>query len=961
MGSSRNFIQLIKNKTKKYLTKEVKGFIKDQLKVFRSKELNNKDSGKKFTNHIDIDGIVFKRLTTVEADKKKSNQHEFNGSNLLKELLGKNEPKEYQVTFAWIESRDNLVTEEGFVTWYDSRRSHPSRSEYRLYFKENIISRKFIVNDPLFIIKRSDSSLLLISTKANSDVERQLLFLFSLKNTNFEINKKSRDIFQKGEIFDLEFKSRAVDEYILDFFINSSIEEEPVATEEEEPIDLEDEIEEEPIATEEEEPIDLEDEIEEATKEEKTKFNKKIKSEKLNKEFYKFRNLNFKDQLKQLKNNLEFSEQRNTDSKSNDFIENVVEKSIDKKYEKKPIISTDSEFLSVKVEDNYIDIDLEEIKNDESQESFLKLIEDNNLICISPPGHGKTATAISAVEKYLEISETTRLQNIYFLTFTKAATREARKRLKNIDPYQSIRCFTIDSFAGQINQLVKNQTGQKFYCKNYEESIELATKFVSGICDPESSKLVKSFLNNQIDLLVIDEAQDINDIRNKFMKYIFCSIHKDARILIFGDPVQEIYTFQNKGIKGTLLNYAVNNTYRNFIRHELKFNHRVKNKKLLNSFKIARDIYKQKNISAKNKNLKLINYLKEFHNSSLEDKSESGSVFLFRRNIDVLNSVLLRLQSRKKSAFRISYLHEINEPFLAFIIKEFFPYEKVSLDKIWSFIEGFDINKLEKIYEIDQVGQLIDNIENYYGDGQENIEIKKIVDDFENSIVPDFFSTKTWGKGKNTFSSIHSYKGREAKNIVLNYASNSISSDEEEFRVYYVALTRAVEKLRFREFNSEKILYKKYYGKREYIPNLKAVAFGLSGDFVWSNESDHYELDMQQEWLAKNAKNIFEVEIIRNIKRNKEDSYDLITKKDGKYLGCLSFQMKEILKKEYDNQIPSRFKNVFMVGTTATLIEQYLPDEEFNNNFKIIMKKIQNKPKVIFKPNIIGLLQSRNG
>ena len=611
--------------------------------------------------------------------------------------------------------------------------------------------------------------------------------------------------------------------------------------------------------------------------------------------------------------------------------------------------------------ENSIDIDLEEIQNDESQNSFLDLMADNNIICISPPGHGKTATAISAVGKYLEISETTRLQNIYFLTFTKAATREARKRLKNIDPYQSIRCFTIDSFAGQINQLVKNQTGKKFYCKNYDESIELATKFVSGLCEAESSKLVKSFLNNQIDLLIIDEAQDINDIRNKFMKYIISSIHKDSRILIFGDPVQEIYTFQNKGVKGTFLNYAISNTYNKFIRHELKINHRVKNKKLLNSFKIARDIYKLENISIKNKNLKLINYLKEFHKSSLEDKSESGSVFLFRRNIDVLNSVLLRFQSRKKSAFRISYLHEINEPFLAFLIKEFFPYEKVSLDKIWTFIERFDINKLEKIYEIDQIGELIDNIENYYGDGQENIEIKRIVDDFDNSIVPDFFSTKTWGKGKNTFSSIHSYKGREAKDIVLNYASDSISSDEEEFRVYYVALTRAVEKLRFREFNSEKILYKKYYGKREYMPNLKAVAFGLAGDFVWSNEPDHYESDMQQEWLAKNAKNIFEVEIIRNITRNKEDSYDLITKKDGKYLGCLSFQMKEILKREYDNQIPSRFKNVFMVGTTATLIEKYLPDEEFNKNVKIIMKKIQKKPKVIFKPNIIGLLESRNG
>ena len=46
MDSSKNFIQLIKNKTKKYLPKKVKGFIKDQLKVFRSNELNNKESGK---------------------------------------------------------------------------------------------------------------------------------------------------------------------------------------------------------------------------------------------------------------------------------------------------------------------------------------------------------------------------------------------------------------------------------------------------------------------------------------------------------------------------------------------------------------------------------------------------------------------------------------------------------------------------------------------------------------------------------------------------------------------------------------------------------------------------------------------------------------------------------------------------------------------------------------------------
>ena len=36
MDSSKNFIQLIKNKTKKYLPKKVKGFIKDQLKVLQT-------------------------------------------------------------------------------------------------------------------------------------------------------------------------------------------------------------------------------------------------------------------------------------------------------------------------------------------------------------------------------------------------------------------------------------------------------------------------------------------------------------------------------------------------------------------------------------------------------------------------------------------------------------------------------------------------------------------------------------------------------------------------------------------------------------------------------------------------------------------------------------------------------------------------------------------------------------
>ena len=256
MNISKKLFQTFKKKAKKILPNEVKAFLKDQLKGFKSQELNISDSGKRSDNFIAIDGIVFKRLSSVEADKKKSNQHEFNGSNYLKELLGKAEPKEFRVNFAWIESSDICLLEEGFVTWYDARRSHPSRSEYRLYFKDNVISKRFSVNDPLFIIKRDDRNLLLISTKAYSTVESQLLYLFALDNNNFENKRNSRDVFQKGEILDFEFKSRALDDYVLEFFRESSRDEKKnqsfLEPKEDESVALadekEEEIKEEPVA-----------------------------------------------------------------------------------------------------------------------------------------------------------------------------------------------------------------------------------------------------------------------------------------------------------------------------------------------------------------------------------------------------------------------------------------------------------------------------------------------------------------------------------------------------------------------------------------------------------------------------------------------------------------------------------------------------------------------------------------
>ena len=84
-------------------------------------------------------GVVAKRLSGVESNPGQSNQHEFNGVVPLKNLLGVEKLADCPARFIWLGEENEGVSEDSSVTWYDSRENHPTRSEYRLYFKSNSI------------------------------------------------------------------------------------------------------------------------------------------------------------------------------------------------------------------------------------------------------------------------------------------------------------------------------------------------------------------------------------------------------------------------------------------------------------------------------------------------------------------------------------------------------------------------------------------------------------------------------------------------------------------------------------------------------------------------------------------------------------------------------------------------------------------------------------------------------
>ena len=124
-------------------------------------------------------GVIAKRLSAVEADRRKSNQHEFNGVAGMKNLFGKDR-KKVTAKFIYLDDDNEAVSDTGFLTWYDARENHPTRSEYRLFFPTTAVSRCAAENDVLFIGLRPDDSVLVVIAAKESTIASQLVWLFGV-------------------------------------------------------------------------------------------------------------------------------------------------------------------------------------------------------------------------------------------------------------------------------------------------------------------------------------------------------------------------------------------------------------------------------------------------------------------------------------------------------------------------------------------------------------------------------------------------------------------------------------------------------------------------------------------------------------------------------------------------------------------------------------------------------------
>jgi hypothetical protein len=152
-------------------------------------------------------GIAAKKLSNVESNPEISNQHEFNGVAQLKKLFG-TERKKVSAQFLYLsDEEDQRILNDGFLTWYDARENHPTRSEYRLYFPSNSVTSISEAEDLLIISKRQDDSYVVIITPSKSTFESQLIWLFNLSSNLEGFDAK---IFEDQEDKELDYASKFI-------------------------------------------------------------------------------------------------------------------------------------------------------------------------------------------------------------------------------------------------------------------------------------------------------------------------------------------------------------------------------------------------------------------------------------------------------------------------------------------------------------------------------------------------------------------------------------------------------------------------------------------------------------------------------------------------------------------------------------------------------------------------------
>ena len=128
-------------------------------------------------------GVGAKRLSAVDAEPKRSNQHEIGTTQAMRrEFLGEGPKRDFSAVYVWLGRDQDAVTVHSWATYYDARENQHRRApESRLYYPSNAVTEAMSEGDALFLALDTEDTLYFIITPARSTSEDQLSWLFGVE------------------------------------------------------------------------------------------------------------------------------------------------------------------------------------------------------------------------------------------------------------------------------------------------------------------------------------------------------------------------------------------------------------------------------------------------------------------------------------------------------------------------------------------------------------------------------------------------------------------------------------------------------------------------------------------------------------------------------------------------------------------------------------------------------------
>jgi hypothetical protein len=145
-----------------------------------------------------IGAVASKRLSAVDIDSGRSNQHEFGDrSGAIRRILGNEDRKDkdgqgIDTVVMYLEDDEEPLVSDIKTSWYDARRNNPNRAaEWRLYYKDCDPIRRAHPGDLMCFGLLSDGRLLILIAQRESSMEAQTKWLFDIHDESeqsFEVH-----------------------------------------------------------------------------------------------------------------------------------------------------------------------------------------------------------------------------------------------------------------------------------------------------------------------------------------------------------------------------------------------------------------------------------------------------------------------------------------------------------------------------------------------------------------------------------------------------------------------------------------------------------------------------------------------------------------------------------------------------------------------------------------------------